>query len=116
MEQFLGLMDGQDESRIAKTVLDSIEHKGVRRNLEGETDLDVIITTMRSRFKHSEDIIGSTINPLMRMKGPETVSQARFNTQDISRGLLSMEKVDILEQLSKESLLMLEKKAFAPER
>ena len=115
VEQFLGTMDGQDESRIAKTVLDNIEHKCVRRKQEGEKDLDVNITTMRSRFEHSEDIIGSTINPLMRMNGPETVSQARFNTQDISRGLLSMEKVDILEQLSKESLLMLEKKAFAPE-
>ena len=115
VEQFLGTMDGQDESRIAKTVLDSIEHKGVRRNLEGETYLDIIITTMRSRFEHSEDIIGSTINPLMRLKDPETVSQACFKSQDISRGLLSMEKVDILEQLSKEALLMLEKKAFATE-
>ena len=82
VEQFLGTMDGQDESRIAKTVLDSIEHKGVRRNLEGETDLDIIISAMRSCFEHSEDIIGSTINPLMRLKNLETVLQACFNSQD----------------------------------
>ena len=87
----------------------------MKRNPEGETDLDINITTMRSRFEHSEDIIGSTINPLIRMKDPETVSHACFNCQDISRGLLSMEKVDILEQISKDLLLMLEEKAFAPE-
>ena len=47
-------------------------------------------------------------------KDPETVAQVCFNSQDIS-GLLRMEKVDILEQLSKEALLVLEKKAFATE-
>ena len=47
-------------------------------------------------------------------KDPETVAQVCFNSQDIS-GLLRMEKVDILEQLSKEALLVLEKKSFAIE-
>ena len=48
-------------------------------------------------------------------KDPETVAQVCFNSQDISRGLLSMEKVDILEHLIKEAQIVLEKKAFATE-
>ena len=48
-------------------------------------------------------------------KDSETVAQACFNIQDITRGLLRMVKEDILEQLSKEALLVLEKKAFATE-
>ena len=56
-------MDGLYEGRIAITVLNSIEHKAVKCQLEGERDLEIIVETMRTRFEHS----GSIMGPLMKL-------------------------------------------------
>ena len=115
IDQFLKTVEGLDESRVAMTVLNSIENKALKRQLEGERDLGVIIDTVRTRFEHNDDIIGATVNHLTKMKDPDTISQACYNCQEISRSLLQLSRVDIIDQISKDMLLTLERKSFAPE-
>ena len=115
IQQFLRTVEGLDETRVAMTVLNSIENKALKRQLEGERDLGVIIETVRIRFEHNDDIIGATVNHLTKLKDPETIAQACYNCQEISRSLLQLSRVDILDQISKDMLLNLERKSFASE-
>ena len=110
LDKFLQMVEGLDEGRVARTVLKSIENKTLKRQLEGERDLDVIIETVRVPFEHNDDIIGATINHLTKLKDPETIAQACFNCQEISRSLLELSRVDIQDQISKDMLLTLEEK------
>ena len=75
----------------------------------------MIIETVRIRFEHNDDIIGATVNHLTKLKDPETIAQACYNCQEISRSLLQLSRVDILDQISKDMLLNLERKSFASE-
>ena len=89
VDKFLNTVEGLDETRVALTVLNSIEHKPLKRALEGENDLGIIIEAVRLRFEHSDDIIGTCVNHLMKLKDPETIGQACYNSQEISRSLPS---------------------------
>ena len=100
---------------MALTVLNSIENKPLKRALEGESDLGIIIEAVRLRFEHSDDIIGTCVNHLMKLKDPESIGQGCYNSLEISRSLLQLSRVEIQDQISREILLSLERKSFAPD-
>ena len=69
---------------------------------------------MKQKYIQCEDLVGSSLQHLLRLQDPETISQALYNSQEISATLKKMENVGILNKIESSYLMALEMKAFEP--
>ena len=114
VETILEKVEGCDEVRICQMVKNSIINKGDRRQIEGENDINQVIHYMKTKYVTCEDMIGSSLQHLLKLQDPETVSQALYNSQEISATLRKMENLGILDKIENTYLMILEMKAFEP--
>ena len=114
VETILEKVEGCDEVRICQMIKNSIQNKGDRRQIDGENDINQVLQYMKQKYITCEDMIGSSIQHLLKLQDPETVSQALFNSQEISATLRKMENLGILDKIENSYLMALEMKAFEP--
>ena len=112
VETILEKVEGCDEVRICQMVKNSILNKGDRRQIEGESDINQVLHYMKTKYITCEDMIGSSIQHLLKLQDPETISQALYNSQEISATLRKMENLGILDKIENTYLMALEMKAF----
>ena len=114
VETILEKVEGCDEIRICQMIKNSIQNKGDRRQIEGETDINQVLHYMKQKYITCEDMIGSSIQHLLKLQDPETISQALYNSMEISATLRKMENLGILDKIENTYLMALEMKAFEP--
>ena len=108
VETILEKVEGCDEVRICQMIKNSIQNKGDRRQIEGENDINQVLHYMKQKYITCEDMIGSSIQHLLKLQDPETISQALYNSQEISATLRKMENLGILDKIENTYLMALE--------
>ena len=76
VEILLEKVEGADQTRITQMIKNSIVNKNDKRHIEAETDLKDIIDYMNQKYIFTEDLIGSSINHLIRLPDPETLQSS----------------------------------------
>ena len=96
-------------------IKNSIVNKNDKRHIEAETDLKDIIDYMKQKYIYTEDLIGSSINHLIRLSDPETLQSTLWNSEEILRTLRKLDRIKMLSKIESNYLMILEAKAFDPD-